>query len=183
MSRAHHRRPPTGQLARYHAQPRPMFGSGLIVARTAPAQLLIPSPDRHRGAITPRSARSTRANTTTVARHCRLATMSSPRFKAWTPGRSSNQAGCKQARTATRQPGATRCSEASACTGMVAAMPSGAQVTGGFRYEPATTDFGPALTEIGRQVAAPYNRSARTMLPCISSGLRRSRACSARRRT
>jgi branched-chain amino acid transport system substrate-binding protein len=35
-----------------------------------------------------------------------------------------------------------------------AAMASGAQVTTGFRYEPATTDFGPALTEISRQVAS-----------------------------
>jgi branched-chain amino acid transport system substrate-binding protein len=35
-----------------------------------------------------------------------------------------------------------------------AATASGAQVAAGYRYEPATTDFGPAVTEIGRQVAA-----------------------------
>jgi branched-chain amino acid transport system substrate-binding protein len=35
-----------------------------------------------------------------------------------------------------------------------AATTSGAQVTGGFRYEPTTTNFGPAVTEIGGQVAA-----------------------------
>lgn len=34
-----------------------------------------------------------------------------------------------------------------------ASMASGAQVTTGFRYEPTTTDFGPAVTEVGRQVA------------------------------
>ncbi len=32
------------------------------------------------------------------------------------------------------------------------ATSSGAQVTAGFRYEPATPDYGPALTEIGREV-------------------------------
>ena len=35
-----------------------------------------------------------------------------------------------------------------------AATASGAQVTAGFRYEPNTTDFGPALTEISREVTA-----------------------------
>jgi branched-chain amino acid transport system substrate-binding protein len=34
-----------------------------------------------------------------------------------------------------------------------ATMASGAQVTSGYRYEPATIDYGPAVTEISRQVA------------------------------
>jgi branched-chain amino acid transport system substrate-binding protein len=33
-------------------------------------------------------------------------------------------------------------------------MASGGQVTAGFRYEPATTDYGPGVAEIGREVAA-----------------------------
>jgi branched-chain amino acid transport system substrate-binding protein len=35
-----------------------------------------------------------------------------------------------------------------------AATTAGAQVTAGFRYDTTTTDFGPALAEIGRQVSA-----------------------------